>query len=89
MGQYAHDDLFEPSWIWMQAAESIELRIIDKRVVKSLLEQHVVLAGKSSEHRSKGFLVFMPKVGVRSCSAKEGDNSPGLEVLHLQRAPRE
>src|SRR4051794_2729469 len=65
----------------MQAAESLELRIVDKHVVKSLVEQHIVLAGKSSEHRSKGFLVFMPKVGVRSCSAKESDNSPGLEVL--------
>lgn len=69
----------------MQAAQSLKLRIVDKGVVKSFVEQHIVLAGKSDEHRSKGFLVFMPEDGVRSRSAKEDDNSPGLEVSQNRR----
>src|SRR5882757_173143 len=78
--QYARDDRFDSGRGWVQAVRQLELGIVHKRIVESRIEQHIVLARKTREHRGKSALVFVSTVGLGPHPAKKHDNPPSFEV---------
>ncbi|MET4418929.1 hypothetical protein ABIB87_001291 [Bradyrhizobium sp. JR18.2] len=77
--QHARDDCFVSSRVGVQTVQRLELSIVNKRIIKSRVKQHIVLAGKTREHSGKSVLVFVSKYGLGPQTAKEHGYPPGFE----------
>jgi hypothetical protein len=74
--QDAHDDRFDSGPVWVKASAALNYASSTNASSNARIAEHIVLAGKTREHRGKSAPVFIAKVGVSPRSAKKHGNIP-------------